>query len=82
MSAAYLVGLDRAETDELIREAEHAHRKAHIALVNAPLRREAVISACGVAQDCMALQMDAYEHSMLLMAAEFDRVFDLGGDDA
>lgn len=82
MSAAYLIELDRAMTDELIARAEHAYRKAHIALVNAPLRQDALTAACGVAQDCMALQMDAYEHSMLLMAAEFDRVFDLGGDDA
>ena len=80
MSAAYLAPLERTELDELIRHAEHAERKAHIALTNAPLRFEALADACGVAQDVMCLLHDAYDASMVLMAAEFDRVYDLAGD--
>lgn len=80
MSAAYLAPLERRELDELIRVAEHAERVAHIALNAAPLRFDALADACGVAQDVMCLLHDAYDASMLLSAAEMDRVFDLGGD--
>jgi len=75
-----LLALDRRELDELILVAEHAEAKARIAFRNAPLRREAVAAACDVWQDARALTADCYDASMLLLAAEMDRVFGLDGD--
>jgi hypothetical protein len=80
MTAVYLAGLDRAELDEWILKAEHAYRKARVAVEQAPLTREALADACGVAQDCHAWVIDCYDASMLLLAAELDRISDLGGD--
>jgi hypothetical protein len=81
MSTTYLAPLERAELDELTRLTEHAHDVAHIALRCAPLGDPVgLAAACGVAQDCMALLMDCYDQSCLLWAAEFDRLYDLGGD--
>jgi hypothetical protein len=70
--------LTRPELDTLIAEMEHAERKSHIALVNAPLRHDALAGACGVAQDCVSLLLDCYDASMLMYAAEMDRM--LGND--
>jgi len=75
-----LLPLDRGELDELMRVAEHAEVKARIAFRNAPLRREAIEGACAVWQDARGLTSDCYDASMLLLAAEMDRVLDLGGD--
>jgi hypothetical protein len=80
MSAAYLAGLDRAELDTWMLEAEHATRKAHLVVAHCPLTRESLADACGVAQDCSAWLTDCYDASMVLWAAEFDRIFGLGGD--
>ena len=75
-----LLPLDRGELDELMRVAEHAEAKARIAFRMAPLNRHAVEGACAVWQDARALTSDCYDASMLLLAAEMDRVLDLGGD--
>lgn len=84
MSAAYLIaaGVTQPELNELIATVEHAHDKAHIALRMAPRNPDALADACGVAQDVMCLLHDAYDASMLLMAAEMERLPDLGGDNA
>ena len=66
--------LTRLELDALTAEAEHAYTKAHIAFTNAPMRSDALQAAAGVAQDAMALCTDCYEASMLLSAAEMDRI--------
>ena len=70
-----LAPLSRTELDVLTADIEHAYRVAHIALVNAPLRQDALIEACGVAQDVMGVMMDCYDESMRRLAAEFDRAF-------
>jgi hypothetical protein len=80
VSAAYLAGLDRAQLDELIRLMEHGTRTSQVVVALAPLDQRALEKACGVAQDCSALLNDCYDASMVLWAAEFDRIFDLGGD--
>jgi hypothetical protein len=72
----YLAPLTRTELDILMADAEHANRKAQVAFMNAPLRPEAVQAAAGVAQDCMNLVVDCYDMSMLMMAAEMDRMLD------
>ena len=79
--ANLLAPLDRAELDELMRVAEHAEVKARIAFTMGPLHNRADLeAACGVWQDARGLTTDCYDASMLLLAAEMDRVFDLGGD--
>jgi hypothetical protein len=80
VSAAYLAGLDRRELDTWMLEAEHATRKAHLVVAHCPLNPENLSDACGVAQDCSAWLNDIYDASMVLWAAEFDRIFDLEGD--
>lgn len=80
MSCDYLAPLTRTELDILMHDAEHGNRMAQIAFSNAPLIAEKVAAAAGVAQDMMNLCVDIYEASMLLSAAEMDRVFDLAGD--
>ena len=76
-----LAPLDRGELDELIRTAEHAEQKARVAFRVAPLDSGMVAGLGAVWQDCRALTSDCYDASLLLLAAEMDRVFDLGGDD-
>jgi hypothetical protein len=80
VTAAYLAPLDRGELDDWILKAEHAYRKARVAVEQAPLTREALDDACGVAQDCHVWLMDCYDASYVLLAAEMDRICDLGGD--
>jgi hypothetical protein len=80
VSTAYLAGLDRAELDELMHLMEHGTRVAQTVVAHAPLEHRALEDACGVAQDCRALLSDCYDASMVLLAAEMDRICDLGGD--
>jgi hypothetical protein len=80
MTAEYLAPLDRGELDELMHLMEHGIRTAQTAVARAPLEHRALEDACGVAQDCSALLNDCYDASMVLLAAVFDRIFDLGGD--
>jgi hypothetical protein len=76
-----LAALTRTELDTLTADIEHGHDKAHIALRNAPIGDPVrLAAACGVAQDCMSLLMDCYDESILRVAEEFDRVWELGGD--
>ena len=81
---AYLANVGRPELDEMIRTAEHAERKAMVAFNMVPLSQpdscQRLAAAAAVAQDCRAWGTDCYDYSFLLLAAEFDRVFDLGGD--
>ena len=80
MASNPLLPLDRGELDELMRVAEHAEVKARIAQRVAPLDSGTVFGLTAVWQDARALTNDCYDASMLLLAAEMDRVFDLGGD--
>jgi hypothetical protein len=80
VTAAYLAGLNRGELDELMHMMEHGTRVAQTVVAHAPLNQRSLEAACGVAQDCHALLMDIYDMSGVLWAAEFDRRFDLGGD--
>lgn len=79
--SAYLNPLTRIELDVLTADAEHANARAQTVLRCLPLGDpERLAAVCGVAQDCMGWLMDCYDQSWLRWAAEFDRVFDLAGD--
>jgi hypothetical protein len=60
-----LADLTRPELDALLADAEHADRKAHIALSVAPLGSPgAVYAAAGLAADCLGLWMEALDESL------------------
>jgi hypothetical protein len=69
VTAGLFAPLTRPELDQLITELESEERLAHIALVNAPLRPEAVAGAAGVAQDIMCAYTDALDESVARMLA-------------
>src|SRR5580658_593032 len=69
VSAGLFGDLTRTELDQWIAAAEDAERRAHIALVNAPLDGVSPYLAAGVAADALDMQMDLYGESIARMLA-------------
>jgi hypothetical protein len=69
VSAGLFGDLTRTELDQWIAAAEDAERRAHIALVNAPLDGVSPGRAAGVAQDAIGLAVDLYDESIARMLA-------------